>query len=71
MFSKLWTIKLSDWQRGLVIAVIMAVITTIYEGLQSGTVNWKTVLTVAIGAGLSYFGKNFITGSNGKILTNK
>lgn len=71
MFTKLWSVQLSDLQRGLIIAIIMAVLTTIYEGLKAGKIDWQTVLTVAIGSGVSYLGKNFFTGSNGNILSNK
>jgi hypothetical protein len=72
MFSKLGTIKLSDWWRGLVVAVIMAVLTTAYETIQKGLleINWNTVLVAGLGAGISYVLKNMGTGQGGQILTN-
>jgi hypothetical protein len=71
MFSKLWTVKLSDWQRMLIIGVFMAMLTTFYELWSVGPIDWKKVVLAGIGAAIAYIGKNFVTGQNGKLLTNK
>ena len=73
IFSKLGTIKLGDFWRGLIIAVIMAVLTVIYESVQKGSleISWNSVILAGVGAGISYLLKNLGTGKNGKILTNK
>ncbi len=73
MFTKLGTIKLSDFWRGFIIAVIMAVLTVIYESVQKGSldVSWNSAILAGVGAGASYLLKNLGTGQNGKLLTNK
>ena len=72
-FSDLWTIRLSDWQRGLIVAILTAPIGILYdwavgEGLQ---LNWRALLKGAIAGGLAYIMKNLITGKQGNLLTNK
>jgi hypothetical protein len=73
-FSALWKIKMSDWQRGLVIAIISAPLTIIYESLTATpialTFSWQDILKAAMTAGLAYIMKNFFTGSGGRLLTN-
>ncbi len=73
MFTKLGTIKLSDWQRGLVIAIIMTPLTIIYQSVSAGTLvfDWKAILAAALGGGIAYLLKNLGTGEGGKLLTNK
>jgi len=66
-------IALTGTLAGLVLAVITAVITTVYELLQTGTLfqkeSLKQVGLVALGALLAYIIKNFFTNSKGEILT--
>jgi hypothetical protein len=71
-FSTLWTVKMSDWQRGLVCFVWGAIFDLIIEAVKKGItkVDLVNIGTAALIAGLSYIGKNFVTGSGGKILTN-
>ncbi len=75
IFTNLWTVKMSDWQRALVIAVITGPLSIIYDSLQawdgSFHFDWKGILRAAILGFISYFGKNFITGLKGNLLTNK
>ena len=73
MFSRLWSVKLSDWQRALVVAVITAPLGIVYDTVSSGSFDfdWKAILRAAILGFIAYFGKNFVTGSNGKLLSNK
>lgn len=59
--SKKFTLNLSDWWKGLIMAVGAPVIAIIQQSLNAGsfTVNWKTVFTVSLSAALIYLGKNF------------
>lgn len=75
MFTNLWTIKLSDWQRALVVAVLTGPLGIIYDSLMATPVtfkfDWKEILRAAILGFIAYYGKNFVTGVNGRLLTNK
>ena len=73
VFTELWTIKMSDWQRGLVVAILTTPLTIIYDSVSAGTLvfDWKKILAAAIAGGIAYILKNLITGANGKLLTNK
>lgn len=72
-FTNLWTIKLSDWQRGLVVAILTTPITVIYDLTTTGvlTFDWKKILAGAIAGGCGYLLKNLLTGQGGSLLTNK
>lgn len=72
-FTPLGKFQLSDIWRGLVLAILTAPLTIIYETLQKGslTFDWKMIGGVALAGGVSYVFKNLLTGSNGNILTNK
>jgi hypothetical protein len=69
----LWKLCSSDWVKGLVVAVLTAPLTIVYESVQAGalTLNGKTIALAAMGAGLAYILKQLGTGSSGKLLTNK
>jgi len=73
MRSAFLTLNWRDFFKGLVLAVITAVITWAYEAIQSGTLfasgSLKTIGMVALGALLAYLIKNFITNTKGEILT--
>ncbi len=73
IFTKLGTIKLTDWWRGLIIAVATVPLTIIYQSISSGvlTFDWKAIATAAMTGGLAYVLKNLSTGVNGNLLTNK
>lgn len=74
-FTELWTLKMSDWQRGLVVAILTTPLTIIYDTVTATpmtlTFDWKKILGTAIAGGVAYLLKNFVTGSQGKLLTNK
>ena len=72
-FTELWTIKMSDWQRGLVVAACTIPFTIIYDTVMSGALDfdWKKILGGFIAGGLGYILKNFSTGSSGNVLSNK
>lgn len=58
--SKQWTLKLRDLLRGGILAAITPVFTIILQSLQAEelTVNWKSILNVAIIAFCGYMLKN-------------
>lgn len=72
-FTKLWTVKLSDWQRGLVVAILTTPVTIIYDSAMTGTLtlDWKKIVAAAITGGCGYLLKNLFTGQQGNLLTNK
>lgn len=60
--SKQFTLQTRDAVRGLVIAVITAVITVVYASLEAGSLNfdWKLIGTTALTAALAYIMKNWL-----------
>jgi hypothetical protein len=74
-FTTLWTIKLSDWERGLAVAILTTPLTIIYDTVTATPMvlkfDWKKILGAAIAGGIGYLLKNFFTGSKGNLLTNK
>jgi len=73
MRSAFLKLNLRDFLKGLILAFITAIITGIYELLQTGAaLDWvtlKPVLMVSIAAALSYLIKNLFTNTDGQILT--
>lgn len=66
--SQLWKLTKNDYLKGLVVAVIAAVLTVILQTLQNGlTINWNEVITVALTAGIGYILKNLATDESGKL----
>ena len=69
----MFSLNVQDFAKGLVVAVFAAVITTLaawvqIAGFSFSTIDWKSLLSIALVAGISYLGKNFISDSNGKVL---
>ena len=52
-----------DLGKGLLMAILTPVFTTIYTSFESGifTLNWHLIGVSAIGGALAYLGKNFFT----------
>ena len=73
IFTKLGMIKLSDWWRGLIVAIATTPLTIIYQSISTGilTFDWKAIGTTAIAGGIAYLLKNLATGEGGKLFTNK
>ncbi len=75
MFTELWTVRLSDWQRALVIAILTGPLTIIYDTVTASpmvlTFDWKRIIGAALAGGIGYILKNLLTGNGGKLLTNK
>jgi hypothetical protein len=72
MRSKFLRLNTRDFIRGLIIVVICAFITGVYQLLANGfAVNWVTVKPVviaAVGAGISYLTKNLLSNSKGDFM---
>lgn len=66
MYTKMFSWTSSDFIKGLITAVFGAVIMTLagiaqQPGFNIATVDWNTILQVAIGSFLGYVSKNFFT----------
>jgi len=61
--SSLFSLNLQDLGKGLIVAVGGAVIAAVESSIQAGSIslNWQSIGSVALAAGLSYLGKNFFT----------
>jgi branched-subunit amino acid transport protein len=70
MNSLFLTLNKQDYLKGLIVAVISAVITVIYSTIQTGTLtlDWKSIATAALSAALAYITKNLLTNSEDKFL---
>ena len=72
-------LNLTDFQKGLLVAVLGAVLSVLYESFSKGfPTSWTALQPVLINAagvgitaGIAYLMKNLGTGSGGQILTNK
>jgi len=73
MRSKLFKLNAKDFIKGLIVAVLTAVITFAYEAIQTGElfsmVTLKKMGMVALGALLAYLIKNLLTNSQDQPLT--
>ena len=64
--SQLFTLGWNDVGKGLLMAIIGAVLTIIYSQITSvNGIDWGTVGQVAITAGVGYLIKNFFSGTGG------
>lgn len=66
--SKLFTLQVPDFAKGLLMVVLGAVLTTLEQVVSTGgfsAVNWSAVALVAVNAGLAYLVKQFGTDSQG------
>lgn len=71
MNSKFGTLNWKDFGKGLLVAVISAVLGVVTTSLQVGslTFDWKAIGTIALSAGLAYITKNLFQNSAGQIGT--
>jgi len=73
MKAEFLRLNLRDFMKGLIVAVIVAVLTFCYDGAVTGTLfeqGWlKRVGMVALAALFGYLIKNLFTNSQGEILT--
>jgi hypothetical protein len=72
MRSKFLSLNVRDFLRGLLLAVLTAVLTFAYEALQQGTLfskeGLKAMGLAALSALMAYLLKNFFSNSQGEIL---
>ena len=69
MKSELFKLATADWVKGLITAVIGAVLVTVQQAISNGgvaSIDWQFVSGVAITAGVSYLVKNFFSDGSGK-----
>lgn len=71
--SKLFQLTSSDAVKGLVMAVIGAVLTFLEQFFATGAnftaIDWLQVLNVALVAGIGYLVKNFFSDKDGAVVT--
>lgn len=71
--SSFLKLNVSDIIKGLIVAVLAAIITGVSASLEAGTLpsldQLKTIGLTALAAGLAYLCKNFLTNSSGNIAT--
>ena len=67
--APLFSINLKDLGKGLLIAVLSAVLGAIYTTLQAGSLSfdWKQIGTLALSSLVAYLMKNFFTNSNNEL----
>lgn len=70
-FSKLWTLNWKDFGKGLLMFVLSGIMTPVVQSAMTGnlTIEPKTIGTVAVASAAAYIGKQFATGSDGKLLS--
>jgi len=68
--SKLFNLNLNDFLKGLLVVVLTAILSTLYQNYISvpPVVDWQMVLNNSILAGLGYILKQIGTNSKGRIL---
>jgi len=61
--SNFLSLNLLDLAKGLLMAVLTPVVVVVQQSLELGvlTFDWKTILLSAVGGGLAYLVKNFLT----------
>ncbi len=71
MNSKLFNLNISDFWKGLIVAVFGAVLGLIYKTVDAGSLdfNWMFIFKAGLLAGLSYLLKQFSTNSAGQLFS--
>jgi hypothetical protein len=72
MRSRFLRLNNIDFIRGLIVVILCAFITGLYQLVSNGgAINWltiKPVVIAAVGAGVSYLTKNLLTNSKGHFM---
>ena len=70
MNSTFLNLNNKDFIKGLIVAVLSAVITIIYNTVQAGslTFDWKAIGLTALSSAIAYIMKNLFTNSTGSFL---
>jgi hypothetical protein len=66
--SKLYSLSLPDWIKGLMSAIIGAALVSLQQILSANgfaNIDWKSILLVGLTAGISYLIRKFFTNSQG------
>jgi putative exporter of polyketide antibiotics len=68
--STFLNLNLSDFVKGLILAVLTSVLTIVYDVVQTGSLSfdWKHIGTAAITTAIAYLLKNLFTNSTGTLL---
>jgi hypothetical protein len=67
--SKLFNLNLVDIVKGIIVAVLSAVLSVLYQALTAqAVIDPKQLLLVGLTAGLGYLLKNVFTSADGKFL---
>ena len=74
MKSQLFSINWADAIKGFILAVISALVTGVYQAIQTGGISftwafWQPIVYISLSAGLSYLIKNFLTNGSDKFLS--
>jgi hypothetical protein len=71
-FTDLWTVKLGDWERGLIVAVLAMPLGIVYDWatMEAFEFSWRAMVKAGVAGGLAYLLKNLGTGAKGRYLTN-
>lgn len=69
--SGIFKLQISDFVKGLLVAIGGAIFAVIQPLIASGHLvfDWKYIGTISLGAALSYLAKNFLTNNKGEVLT--
>ena len=72
MFTKLWTVKLSDFERAFIIAILSGPLGILYDWAitENFQFSWRSLAKGAVAGGAAYLMKNLLTGKNGKLFRN-
>lgn len=70
MNSTFLNLNNKDFIKGLIVAVLSAVVTIIYNTVQAGslTFDWKAIGLTALSSAMAYIMKNLFTNSTGNFL---
>jgi hypothetical protein len=69
MNSDLFKLNLTDVAKGVIVAVLAAVLSGLYQALTNqAVIDPKQLLLMGVTAGIGYLIKNFLTDENNKLL---
>jgi hypothetical protein len=71
MKSAFASLNIQDFFKGLIIAILTALVTFLYNTMDSGELvfNWKQIITTSLTASLAYIIKNYLSNSEGSFLS--